>query len=164
MLSTVLSNLLANDPENESLIVWIQACEAIDNALYGINLREGRKNGDITRDEYRAKMGFGPAEELSTRNKLLDTVGGMNGTGQWLGLMAQGLLPSSTVAELMVEFLGISIERARAIIGSSQARTDQDTLDDAIRALDAAVASLGVSPELIAQRIHSTTKGSLQNV
>jgi hypothetical protein len=136
---------------DDRLLVWWEKCEPNDPSLRLATMREGRRNGDVTRNEYRAFAGFPPVEEeIDERGKLLETVGGMTGAVQVITAVGQGLMTSQTAAHLFSMFFEIPIEEALQIVGQA---TEAETLEEATETLREAVSVLGVSPKVIAHEI-----------
>lgn len=125
MLSNVVTNLLTPlVGGNERLLVWWEKCVAFDRAIRSQNIRDARKNGDINKNEYRAWLGFPPDLEAGdSRNKLLDSVGGMTGAVQILNLMGQGGITPKVTAELFSLFFEIPLDRAEGIVGNDDVQT-----------------------------------------
>ena len=102
---------------SSNLAVWWEECVPYDPAMEQKYYIEGRKNGDITRNEYRAQINLAPLEAAEERNKLLDTVGGMTGTMQVIDRLGEGKITTETAAKLLAKFLEIPIEEMNEIIG-----------------------------------------------
>lgn len=130
MLGIVVSEFA---PE-EGLLAWWEECVPRDPEIERKQLETGRKNGDITRDEFRSRLGFPPweGEEEGNRNKLLDSVGGFSGAIQLMEKIGSGSISEESAAQLMSLFLEIPIEDARERVGTP--RQDQ-ALEEAVRAL-----------------------------
>ena len=122
-LSNVASRIVSGiEDTGGRLYVWWEPLSAVDATLRATNLRTARQLGDITPDEFRAELGFGPLPdtgEIKTRPKILDTVGGMQGAVAILQAMSQGALVPETAARLFALFFQITEEEAAAIIGAS---------------------------------------------
>jgi hypothetical protein len=137
MLDVVMTCFVENFAEGENKpIVWWDKCIPVDESLRSKELIEGRKNNDITRNEYRARQGLPPVEESEERSKLLDTVGGMNGTSNLLDKVAQGAISMDVAASLLSRFLQIPEEEMREIVGVASTR---QTLESAVDVLRTAV-------------------------
>ena len=136
MLSVITTNRIAPKvSDSDRLVVWWEKCEPVDPQLRSLNLRQARNNGDISKNEIRAELGFSPIEEdEGARGKLLDTVGGMTGAVQIFNAMGQGVLPRESAALLLTIFFQIPIEQANQITGVGMASVPQaiDTLQTAI--------------------------------
>jgi len=103
---------LVNRTTSEMLVVWYEMAEAVDPKIESEMLKTGRINGDVSRNEYRAKLGYPPVvdEEAASRSILLDTVGGMTGTGSLLNQYAQGSITQKALSYLLSLFLQIPQE------------------------------------------------------
>lgn len=146
MLSTVMTTFVDRiiaDP----VVVWWEPAAPHDPALHWQNLREARKNGDITRNEFRAELGFPPDEEMTDRNKLLDSVGGMTGAVQIMNAVGQGLVSRESAARMFELFFQIDAKTAGAIAGAGG--SEQQALQDATEDLRAAMRMLRVRPEAV---------------
>ena len=64
-LSGVLTNFARQHEQNEKLLIWLELCTAIDEQLDWNNYKTARSNGDITQNEYRAKLGLPPDDDLN---------------------------------------------------------------------------------------------------
>ncbi len=121
MLGSVMSNFAAPmAEENNRLLVWWDKCEPHDPALHSRSMAEARKIGDITRNENRAFLGYPPAEEdIATKSKLLETVGGMTGAVAIFNAMGLNNMTPDAAAQLFSLFFELPIERTREIVGGS---------------------------------------------
>lgn len=101
----------------QRLFVWIQPCEPSDPDLELKRWSEARKLGDVTRDEYRAEqLGLPPSEDKQSRNTLLTTVGGMNGTVQILAALGAGQISEEQAKRTLMLFLEIDEATATAMV------------------------------------------------
>ena len=124
MLSTAMTTLAGPMvDQSERTLVWWEECSPSDPSLKSNNMQAGRKNGDISKNEYRAYLGLPPDETAGpdSRNKLLDSVGGINGTISILKEIAAGAVQPESATALLSLFLEIPEDQAAAIIGSSGA-------------------------------------------
>ena len=74
MLSTVATNFVSpmmaktskagpkQQPKKENLLIWWEACTAVDPSLRWSNLNAARGRGDVSRNEIRAELGLPPDE------------------------------------------------------------------------------------------------------
>lgn len=124
-LSETLTNYLGPAyTEPKRLLVYVEACEPRDPDLELRRWTAARKQGDVTRDEFRSEqLGLPPGEEAIERNALLSTVGGITGTGQVLSLLAQGMLTREQAKATLMLFLQIDEATADAMVGN---RGDDD--------------------------------------
>jgi hypothetical protein len=159
MLGTVMGNFAAPMAEGkDKLMVWWEKCEPHDPSLRWTNIREGRKNNDITRNEFRYMLGLPPAEvEEAKRSKLLESVGGMTGAVQILNVMGQGGITPETAAKLFALFFEITVEEATEIIGEVEGK-EEDAIEEATDALELAIEAIGVSPKNMAAMITRSAK------
>ncbi len=135
---------------DKRLLVWWEELVASDPSIESREWTEARKIGDVSKNEFRARLGLPPDEDaVEETSPLLSTVGGMNGVGQWMSLMGQGQMPE-TVAQLMELFFKIPLAQAQAIVGRA---SEEETIEDATEALELAVSALGVSPKMIASKL-----------
>ncbi len=145
MLSLVMTELV-NTEETDNLLVWWERAIAEDPnirlKLYDI----GRKNNDITRNEFRTEAGLPPSDEdVAKKSKLLETVGGMNGAVAIFNAVGQGLMSSESAAELFVKFFDIPLEEAKKIVGTVPDKileSEPEAVQEAVRGLERAVLRL----------------------
>jgi hypothetical protein len=140
MLSVMMSNFAGPMvQQGELLKVWWEMCEPRDPQLESQNWREARKNGDVTRNEFRARLGLPPDETaVENRSALLSTVGGMTGAVQILTAMGNGFITPDTAAGLLALFFEIDEAEAKRLVGSGDARTAGqavEVLEEAVRQL-----------------------------
>jgi HK97 family phage portal protein len=128
MLGNVLSNKLIDISNDEKLLVWWDKCEPLDPNIRNRMMVEGRKNNDVTRNEYRAELGFSPMDEGSDRSRLVGDQVAMSSLLNALG--NQGLLNSDTLSQLLRLFLGITEEEANNIAGSASGGNEQELLEE----------------------------------
>jgi len=118
MLSTVMTNFGGTMAGEDDLLIWWDKCEARDRSIESKEFQEGRKNGDVLRNEYRARLGLVPLDEVEgKKSKLLDSVGGMTGTIQVLTAIGDGKITREAGAIMLSRFLDISIEEAEQMTG-----------------------------------------------
>lgn len=110
MLSTLMTVLLGSNYSEERLMCWWTKKEAVDPQIRSTEMREARKNGDISKNEHRAYLGLSPVEEDVERNALLNSVGGMTGAVQLLSAAGQGMIPADSAVYLLSQFLEIPID------------------------------------------------------
>ncbi len=115
MLGNVLTNKFANAVQDDKLLVWWDKCEPLDPNIRNKLFEIARKNGDVTRDEFRSEMGLPPMKEESNRSRLVGDPVAYSSTMNTLG--KQGLLSPDGVAQLLILFLGITEEEAARIAG-----------------------------------------------
>jgi len=126
MLGNVLTNKLVNLTGDGNLLVWWDKCEPLDPNVRNSMLKEARKNGDITRDEYRAELGLSPMREGSDRSKLLENPVVFS---SMLKVQSDlGLLDAQTLAEIYQLYLGITSEEAASVTGSSSKSVEHQIL------------------------------------
>lgn len=150
MLGTCLTNYMRLAMDDPGLLIWWDKCEPLDPSLHWQNLREARKNEDITRDEFRAALGYPPAEEEHSKSRLLETVGGMTGANALLQAMGRGEVSRDAVVQLFVEFFGVSEDRAREMTGGESSSM---ALADMTLAVREAAAAIRVRPSEIASHL-----------
>ena len=109
------------EPSGE-LKAWWEICIPKDPSIEAVDWREARKNGDVTRNEVRARLGLPPDEGSVDRAALLSTVGGMSGAVQILTAMGNGLMSSVAAAWLLSTFFEIPLEDVQTAIGGSESR------------------------------------------
>ncbi|KKN88357.1 hypothetical protein LCGC14_0249200 [marine sediment metagenome] len=118
LLGTVLTESVNfHSEEAVKLLVWWEKCTAEDESLRQKSLIEARKNEDITRNEYRAELGFPPLEDQDERSKLLESAGGLTVTLTTLKEVGLGTVGREQAAKLLALFLQISEEQAKELTG-----------------------------------------------
>jgi len=141
MLSQLCTNFVAPKTEaGDRLVVWWDEAEPKDPQREDLNWREARKEGDVTRNENRARLGLPPDEQAVDRSVLLDLPGGMAGATQILTAMGNNYITAHTAAQLFMLFFEIPIERAEEIIGSDEDQSVGqvvETLEEVVRQIGA---------------------------
>lgn len=119
MLSCMITNFLGVDEAEEThekIVVWWNECEAHDPNQRRLWFETGRKNNDVTRNEFRAEVGLAPVEGGDgERNKLLDNPVALASVAKMLS--EGGRLTEKTADNLLALFLG---EEARAIVDEGE--------------------------------------------
>jgi phage portal protein BeeE len=113
MLGTVMTNLVASDDSDPDLIVWWEQCKAEDPTQVNAMLRFARGNSDISQNEFRSILGFGPDED---RNESLIPDKMLTGIVTMLGQVGTGAI-QNTQAAAILEGLGLPSELAVEIAG-----------------------------------------------
>lgn len=160
MLGIVMTEFTAADDVTaaERLLVWWEKCEAKDPDLDRKWWAEARKNGDVTQNEFRAEMGLPPDEDgnealvspqmLAQINYLLANVG--NGK----------ITPAQARAALIS--IGLPDDTAEEMAGPEREEettvTEEGALAEATEVLEEAVAVLGISPKVIADKVLVASK------
>ncbi len=139
MLSGVMTVFAAGrTEETDRLFIWWDKCEANDPALRVKMLQDARKNGDVSRNEFRAELGFPPDETGGDRNRQY-TSGDVNAIRETQRQVSAGeITPEQAVATFEVTF-DMSPEDAVRIAGTRVPKQEQE----AIEVLQAAVRELG---------------------
>jgi len=158
MLSELVTKIYADNTEGEEQIqIWWEECVARDDSLYSQDMREGRKTGDVKRNEYRAYLGLPPDEDATeNRAPLRETQAGINGAVQILSAMGQGFISADSATALLATFFQIDETEARRLVGGGvapQPVSEPEALGEAVGALSEAVRALGLPPAVIADRI-----------
>ena len=140
MLSNVMTNFAGPQvDQSDRTLIWWERCEPHDPALHWQNMRDARKNGDISKDEMRAALGFPPIDPLlaTSRSPLLSTVGGMTGAVQIFNAVGFGQMTPDTAAKLLALFFEIPETEAVDIVGKQSIG-----IPEAVQELQAAVSIL----------------------
>jgi len=158
MLGTVVTGLLNDnrDTDTAELVVWWEKCIAEDPSLRAKMIEKGRLNNDITRDEFRAELGFAPAEDAEAKkSKLLETVGGMDGAVKIFNALGQGALTSASAIQLFMRFFDLTEEEARLLVGGSEEGGEEEEAEvvelareELVRALAALRRDFGLDQKL----------------
>ena len=126
MLSMIMTNFavpLAED--TNKLAIWWDTCEPDDPALRAKQLEIGRKNNDITRNEWRANNGFPAIDAEVERSRLMDHPAGLTGIIQIYTSLGNGLIDNDQAAALIAVFLDIPIEEAKEMVGEGIPQTNE---------------------------------------
>ena len=62
-LSNVLTNFGRQQEGEDDLVIWLDPCKAVDDQLEWSNYKAGRQTGDVSQNEFRAKLGLPPDED-----------------------------------------------------------------------------------------------------
>ena len=147
MLDVVMTCFAEGFAEGEQKpVVWWDKCEPQDPSLRHKALIEARKSNDISRNEFRAELGFAAVEENEERSKLMDTAAGMTGAKAILDMVASGAITLDVAANLLSEFFQIPIERMREIV---DVNGEQQVLEEPVEMLREGLAELRVQPKLL---------------
>jgi len=131
LLSSVVTQICRRVYSDQSLLVWWERCEPSDPSLQWQNIREARKNGDISRNEFRAMLGLPPDETGGDRLRQWST-GDVTALLNALSQMNQGnIAPEQLQAVLEVVF-DLDPEEARKLVVGSMGEdlgggSDSDT-------------------------------------
>lgn len=159
MLGNLMTSFVGDEETNEKLLVWWDKCEPNDPALQATNMRFGLEKGAISRDEFRTFLGLPPGEDVTAKNPLLRTVGGMTGTVAIFTAIGQGIIPKDSASQLLSLFFEIPIQEAQGIVGEA---TERESLEEATEVLESAVAALGISPKSIADSVVDSSRLQLE--
>lgn len=117
MLSCTVQKYVDASPDSEKIMCWWEQCESVDPQIHSMDLRFARTQGDISKNEYRAELGFPPDEnDTGPRSKILDNPNGMMAVVTMLNLIAQGQISVDSGADLLTLFLQIPKEEAQQIV------------------------------------------------
>lgn len=115
-LGMVVTDVISGGRPDNKLIVWWQACEAVDPTMYNSQVRFGRQNNDITQDEFRGMLGLAPDED---RNQSVISKEAVASIVQLLGQVSAGAVdPPQAVA--IMEGMGIPTDLAKKIAGKKK--------------------------------------------
>lgn len=129
MLGEVVTRLARSNGLGDNVVAWWEECEARDPSLYQAALQNARANGDITKNEYRAALGFPPDledEAGDNRSPLLDTVGGMTGAVAILSAMGNGLITREAAVSMFEQFFQIDRPEAEQMVGDLVEQPEPD--------------------------------------
>lgn len=187
MLGTVMTSFAGPMTDiDDRTIVWWEECEPHDPALHWQNVREGRKNGDITRNEFRSMLGLSPddSDDDRTRGRLLDNPQTMGGAVHILSAAKDKKIPNEAAVWLLSQFFQMSEDEVDAGLEleepeespvppvpppfppgppqppqqDDQAEQQPPSLEPATEALERAIEVLGISPAAIAERVVEASK------
>lgn len=143
MLSNVLTNFLGTYYQDENLLVWWEPLVAIDRSLRQKALSEGRKNGDISQNEWRAEYNFPPDED---NNQAVTHPGIASAVNGVLSMLGQGQLRPEQ-AQATLESYGIPSDQAEAMAGVGLEEIEREQQGQ--EQLEGAVGELSTSNELL---------------
>ena len=149
MLGQVMTNFASNQT-SERLLVWWEKCEADDPALRWQNLREARRNEDISQNEFRALLGLPPDEDRNESRINRQAVGSIT---QLLQQVGSGLIAPDQAAGVLTG-MGLPDELAVRIAGTGKQQQEQEATD----VLEEAVSVLRLSPKRIAGYLANEVK------
>jgi len=159
MLSNLMTNFIRQieDEDSEDLLAWWEKLESRDQGLYYQNMREARKTGDITKNEYRAILGFPPAEDEEEEEAAPIGQSLFGGIIQLIAQIGQGNI-DPTQGEALLVGLGVPKKVAEKVSGigikrEQQVQQEQEVVEDAVEELKRALVELKVSPSELANRI-----------
>jgi len=144
MLSGVITALMDNDDDgedNDSIVVWWEQCEATDPTREDAMLRFARSNNDISQNELRAKLGYGPDEDRSEQRLKSSDIGTITGM---LAKISEGAFAPDQATVLLVE-MGIPEDIAKTIVKSEkekEATVARNPLLSTVGGMNGAVALL----------------------
>ena len=151
-LSLLMTELVGREEGGEGIVAWWEKAEAKDPQIESSAWREGRANGDVTRDEWRAaRLNLPPSE--TDEEAVLGTGAITLAVIQLLTAVGQGLVSrNQAVATLLA--MGVSKDQATRIAGEGEPEPEiPDEMGEAVGALGEAVAALREPLQLTAERI-----------
>jgi hypothetical protein len=126
MLSMIMTNFAVPHAEDKDrLAVWWDNCEPKDPEINRKQFETGRRNNDVTRNEFRAQLNLPPIEVVEERSRLMDHPAGLSGIIQIFTAMGQGVISASSAASLISTFLDIPIEQAQGMVGEGKQETTE---------------------------------------
>ena len=118
MLSLVVTKFAVPFATRERVFAWWENCDAVDPSIKYQNLREARKLGDISENEFRAELGFAPNEEAEAdRSPLLDNPQTLSVYIQLASGVSNHTLNYEGAVYTLAQFLQIEIEEAKEMLG-----------------------------------------------
>jgi phage portal protein BeeE len=124
LITGVLNDFVAPMFEQaETFVLWLEQATPLDEEL---DLRKwdlARRNGDVSRNEFRTNVLKLPPDETEAGEKpiLLSTVGGMTGAVSILQAVGMGLVAEDSAVGLFMLFFALDEQQARDLVGSSGA-------------------------------------------
>ncbi len=143
MLSVLMTELLSANTEEKDLVVWWEKAVATDPQLDYSNWRFARTNGDISQNEWRAKLGLPPDED--DREAIISPAI-LTAVSPLLAAVATGGV-STDQLQALLEGCGVSEELAKKIAGEGPPPTEEgppkpEPLEEATGMLQEAVEEL----------------------
>ena len=142
MLDVVMSKFVDLLFPEEKLEIWWTPAEATDPSIESKAWEFGRKNGDVSQNEYRTRLGLPPDEDRNEANISGPMV---NQVVSLLNILSNGKTTPDQVAAVLIE-MGLSTTSAERIAGLASV---QATLGLAIEELNHAVAALKAPTKLL---------------
>jgi len=115
MLGNVLTNFVRLRQNEPNLLVWWDKCESVDPSIEAREWQTARQNGDVTRNEYRSRLGLPPSEE-GERSSLLQSVGSISGLTNLMNSVGQGQIPQEVAAKMIELLFGVTPEEASELV------------------------------------------------
>lgn len=109
---------------DSSTYVWWEQCVVTNEILRFRNLIEARKLNDISKNEFRAELGFAPDEDDGIRGQLLDHSTSISAFVQIATAVTNGLLDYEGTVFALTKFFKISEEEARLMLGAELERPE----------------------------------------
>jgi len=124
MLSSCTSGFISDPMDGKGrVVVWWENCEYPDQQLYWLNLRSARAQGDISKNEFRAELGFPPdINDVGPRSKILDNPNGMMALATFLNMISTGSIGTEAGTKIVSLFLQIPEEAAMEIVEDAAGR------------------------------------------
>ncbi len=133
MLSSVMTNFAGTHHNEEKLLVWWEKAAVEDQQLRNQMMLAARKNGDITQNEFRADLGYGPDED---RNEAIIGDQTLHAVINLLRDVGAGRVTADQV-QATLEARGLPSDYAKRIAGEDRSEQEQATeaLEDATEQL-----------------------------
>jgi len=159
MLSCLMTNFaVPMVGASEKLFIWWEECAPTDPALRQKSVQAARKNGDVSRNEIRAELGYPPREEPET-NPMLESPQGLTAAVGILTAMAQGAIQSETAVLLFTTFYGLPEDQAKLLVGKPG---EVQAIEEATEAIKLAVEKLSKPVKVEYERISKEIAVGLQ--
>lgn len=173
MLSEMMTGFLGPmTNEDERTVIWWDECEPLDPSLKWQNLREARRMGDISRNEFRAELGLPPDDTGGNRNHQY-TAGDINSIVQVQREVSKGDITPEQAIQIYMTAFDMAKEEAEEIAGEApkepvqqmippqflpqpvedEEEEEMQEMNEAARALRAAVSFLESDPKQLADQI-----------
>jgi phage portal protein BeeE len=126
MLSSVMTNFVGTHHNEEKLLVWWEKAAVEDQQLRNQMMLAARKNDDITQNELRAELGYGPEED---RNEAIIGDQTLHAVINLLRDVGAGKVTADQV-QAVLEARGLPDDYAKRIAGED--KTEQEEATEAL--------------------------------
>jgi len=151
MLSIIMTTLVQNIPEYKDLTVWWELCKVEDPSMRSQMFRDGRRNNDVTENEYRAELGLPPTDNGDIKHsKSFDSPNAMSGIATWFDKLKVGVFTPDQLAKLLSVQFDMSLNDAKDLVGDG---TDTQVLQQATDVLQQSIESMKVEPKQLAYEV-----------
>lgn len=103
-------------PEPKGLQIWLAPVRPRNEEMRAREWEFGRRNEDVTRDEWRAERLGLPPSEVKKKARLLETVGGLTGSVQVLQAVGEGTIAAESAKKLFTLSFDLEEKDAQELV------------------------------------------------